>query len=212
MVFLLTTYALMGRLTSSLKRIFEREGGVLGCLLVLFWSPSIVFSFFYVSLLFNIYKGLVGKTVTYGELTGYRLKAALKIHVAIVDWLEEEEEHTMKGIRYDKTHDYVCKCDRDLPKSEQAIFKVRFLTAKEQAKARDTLYSVTGFGENRQEKLLTGTTALEALRIGLKGWENFRYEDTGEEIPFNEDNLSCIPPEQRDEIANYIRGISEIEV
>lgn len=118
----------------------------------------------------------------------------------------------MKGKRFDKPHDYVCKCDAGLPVKEQTKFKVRFLTIKEQAELRDDMYRVSGFGEKRQEKLMTGSVALKALIKGILGWENFKYDDTGEDIPFNEENFSCIPPEQRDEIAGYIRGVPEEEV
>lgn len=139
---------------------------------------------------------------------GYGLKLAIKIHCYVVKKLEEEEP--MKGIRYDKPHDYVCKCDRKKPEKEQTRFKVRFLTAPEQAELRDMIYSVQGFGDKRNERFLSGTISLEALKIGLKGWENFTHED-GEEIPFTVDNFSCIPPAERDEIANYIRGVPEEE-
>lgn len=118
----------------------------------------------------------------------------------------------MKGVRYEKPHDYVCKCDEKLPKPEQTVFKVRFLTAPEQAELRDIMYSVKGIGAARKEAFLTGSAALKALEYGLQGWANFNYGDSGEPIPFSVDNFSCIPPTQRDEIANHIRGIEEGEV
>ena len=116
----------------------------------------------------------------------------------------------MKGVRFDKPHDYVCECDKKLPKEEQTLFKVRFLTAEEQAELRDIMYSVSGMGANRSEKFLTGTVANKALEIGLQGWERFSFED-GSDIPFTRENFSAIRPKERDEIANYIRGIEEEE-
>lgn len=116
----------------------------------------------------------------------------------------------MKGVRFDKPHDYICECDKKLPKPEQTVFKVRFLTAEEQAELRDIMYSVSGMGANRSERFLTGTVANKALEIGLQGWERFTYDD-GTDIPFSKENFSSIRPKERDEIANYIRGIEEEE-
>ena len=118
----------------------------------------------------------------------------------------------MKGVRFDQTHNYVCKCDLDLPKKEdKAVFQVRFLTAKEQAKVRDSMYAVTGIGAARRETFRTGSATQNALELGVVGWTNFKYGDTGEEIPFSIENISCIPPTERDELSNYIRGIEEVE-
>ena len=118
----------------------------------------------------------------------------------------------MKGVRFDKPHDYVCKCDENKPDKEKTVFQVRFLTAKEQAKLRDEMYSVSGIGATRAERFLTGTSSLMALSMGMLGWKNFGYEDDGTDIVFNTDNISCIPPKERDELANYIRGSEEGEV
>lgn len=118
----------------------------------------------------------------------------------------------MKGVRYDQPHSYVCKCDKKVPKEERTTFKVRFLTADEQAEIRDEMYKISGIGAGRQERLLTGSSSLMALKKGLLGWENFKYEDTGEPIEFSVDNFSCIAPAERDEMANYIRGIEETEL
>jgi len=118
----------------------------------------------------------------------------------------------MKGIRFDKPHEYVCKADRKSPKADRTAFEVRYLTADEQAEIRDAMFNVTGIGNARREKFLTGSSALMALKKGLLGWKNFVYADTGEKIEFNVENFSCIPPAERDEIANYIRGIEEDEI
>jgi hypothetical protein len=140
--------------------------------------------------------------------TGYGLKVALKLQRYLIGKYEEEQ---MKGVRFDKPRDYVCKADRKLPDDEQTVFKVRFLTAQEQADLRDEMYKVTGFGEGRKEMLLTGTVALKALEKCLLGWENFYFEDDEEPVEFNKKNISCIPPTERDEIANYVRGVQEEE-
>jgi len=138
--------------------------------------------------------------------TGYLYKLYLKAVLRLLKMKEVEE--AMKGIRTDKPVEYVCKCDRDLPKDSQTIFVVKLLTPEEQAKHRDQMYSVKGIGAQRKEQFLTGTVSLDALRMGLKGWKNFKFED-GEEIQFKDENLACIPSTQRDELANYIRGAEE---
>lgn len=121
----------------------------------------------------------------------------------------KEVQIIMKGVRFDKPHEYVCKCDIKKSKDERTSFKVRFLTAPEQADIRDAMYAVSGVGNARKERFLTGSSSLLALEKGLLGWENFNYEDSGEKIEFSSENFSCIPPAERDEIANYIRGIEE---
>ena len=137
----------------------------------------------------------------------YKFGYAFKVCLIILKFkIFTEVLDNMKGVRFDKPHDYVCKGDRDLPREQQTVFRVQYLNAKEQAELRDMLYGVSGMGETRSEKFLTGTVALKALKFGLKGWDNFNYDDTGEPIPFNEENFSCIPPKERDEIATHIRG------
>jgi len=191
--------------------LFSKGGGAfLYLLAVVFFLPITSARFMYfmwLKVLICLGKSLSDRAIEDWKL-GYGLKLATKISCYVTKRLEEEEP--MKGIRYDKPHTYVCKCDLKKPEEEQTKFKVRFLTAPEQAELRDMIYNVQGFGDKRNERFLSGTIALEALKIGLKGWENFTFED-GEPIPFNVDNFSCIPPSERDEIANYIRGVPEEE-
>ena len=143
---------------------------------------------------------------------GYIYKFYSKVLVMLTVLMEKEREAlAMKGVRFDKPHDYVCKCDAEAKEDEKTVFSVRFLTAKEQAKIRDYMYNVSGMGATRSEKFLTGSAALKSLELGVLGWKNFLYED-GEEILFTEDNVSCIPPAERDELASYIRGIDESEI
>ena len=117
----------------------------------------------------------------------------------------------MKGVRFTEPHDFVCKCDETLPEEERTSFKVKFLTKEQQAEIRDIMYSVKGIGAARQEKFLTGSAVLKALEYGLVGWKNFKFDD-GTDIVFSKENFSCIPPAQRDELANHIRGITEGEL
>jgi hypothetical protein len=180
-----------------------RAAGFVG---LTFWTPY----FLYVGMLFNVIR-IITRYANHRQ-TSLRFGYSYKFCIMVLKNLYSFEEvvKIMKGVRFDKPHDYICDCDKKLPKAEQTNFKVRFLTAEEQAELRDAMYSVTGMGASRSEKFLTGTVAIKALEIGLQGWDKFTY-DNGEDIPFSKENFSAIPPKERDEIANYIRGIEEEE-
>jgi len=173
-----------------------------------FWFPLVAYVVANI-IIIRLLSSYVSSKAKKWEL-GYIFKASNKI----IRFLSKKKEviAIMKGVRYDQPHSYVCKCDKKVPKEERTIFKVRFLTADEQAEIRDEMYKISGIGAGRQERLLTGSSSLMALKKGLLGWENFKYEDTGEPIEFSVDNFSCIAPAERDEIANYIRGIEETEL
>jgi len=173
----------------------------------IYWFPY----FIYLCCLIKFYDfvTIFAKDRVITRKLGRSYKLAIKLlNILTKTW---EVKRIMKGVRYNVPRDYVCKCDKKLPKEDQTIFRVRFLTTEEQADIRDGLYGVTGVGASRKEVLKTGSTTYKALELGLLGWENFKYEDTGEAIPFSIENFSCIAPAERDEIANYIRGINETE-
>ena len=172
----------------------------------LFWSPYIGYIFL-LALALGFTHRLLQRKADNWDL-GYSYKWFNKFLIILLNTWEVE---SMKGVRFDKPHDYICKCDKSQPKEAQVIFKVKFLSAVQQAKIRDMLYTVTGIGASRKEVLLTGTATNDALELGLIGWENFNYEDSGEPIAFSKENFSCIPPLERDEIANHVRGATEGE-
>ena len=181
-------------------------GRAAGFVNITFWTPYVL----YVSTLINVIR-VITRYANHrqGSLKfGYSYKFCIMVLKNLYSF--EEVVRIMKGVRFDKPHDFVCECDKKLPKPEQTVFNTRFLTADEQAELRDAMYSVSGMGANRSEKFLTGTIANKALEIGLQGWTNFKYED-GTEIPFSKENFSSIAPAERDEIANHIRGIEEEE-
>ena len=181
-------------------------GRAAGFISVTFWTPFILYVSILLQAIFviNRYANHRAASMKFG----YSYKFCTKVLRNLYSF--EEVVSIMKGVRFDKPHDFVCECDRKLPKPEQTVFKTRFLTADEQAELRDAMYSVSGMGANRSEKFLTGTIANKALEIGLQGWTNFKYED-GAEIAFSKENFSSIAPAERDEIANHIRGITEEE-
>ena len=169
---------------------------------ITFWTPY----FLYVSIQFKVILVILG----YANHRQKSMKFGYSYKFCTIVLRNIFRRVAMKGVRFDKPHDYICECDKKLPKPEQTVFKVRFLTAEEQAELRDIMYSVSGMGANRSERFLTGTVANKALEIGLQGWEGFTYDD-GADIPFSKENFSSIRPKERDEIANYIRGIEEEE-
>lgn len=171
-----------------------------------FWTPYILFVMLSAVLIRFFTKVAIGN-IRNREF-GYKLKICFKATYGLI--LLNREVYEMEGVRFDQPHDFICKCDQELPKEQQTVFKVKFLDAKQQAKLRDMMYNVSGVGNARSERFLTGSAALKALEYGLLGWENFNFPD-GVPIPFSTENFSTIPPAQRDEIANYIRGIEEGE-
>ena len=58
----------------------------------------------------------------------------------------------MKAINSKTPHEFVTKAEKKLPPEKQTSFKVRFLTASQQAEIRDTLYNVSGLGKARKER------------------------------------------------------------
>lgn len=77
---------------------------------------------------------------------------------------------------------YVLKEDRELPREEQTKFKLRSLSAGEQAKVKD---STAGWeNETGRMQMNSGTVELMALRFGLVGWEGFR-DASGNEVEFD---------------------------
>jgi hypothetical protein len=70
--------------------------------------------------------------------------------------------------------DYVCKCDKDLDRSKQTVYRLRTLTWSE----REEVVS-------EQNTLVT---IRKVLNYGLLGWTNFLNEN-GSEIEFKKTNV-----------------------
>jgi len=121
----------------------------------------------------------------------------------------------MKAIDPNILVDYVPKDERDKPEDEKTIFKVKFMTAGNNALLRDETYDVVGTGKQRKEMLRTGTVELKALRQGLKGWNSNFVDSDNEPIIFDESQIDkmidMIPPVVRTEISDFIRGESTLE-
>lgn len=119
------------------------------------------------------------------------------------------------AITPNSTFDYVLKLDRDKPEDERTRFKLRSLTAAEQAKVEDQSASLSGENEIR---VRSGSTVLEALKMALVGWEGFK-DQQGNDVPFRSTtrkvngvdvvqgdvaNLDWLAPEWRRELAEAI--------
>lgn len=111
----------------------------------------------------------------------------------------------------------------DKPK-DRTTFLYTSLDASDYARIQNELYQVDGWGKNRRERFLTGTQQVEVMKLGLKGWKNFKYED-GVEVVWDApskgknaqevdnimmDNINRIPPEARAELVDIIRGESTV--
>lgn len=138
----------------------------------------------------------------------------------LIDWFLPENNHNkkrkedlMKAINTKKPHDFVCKSDLKLEKSEQTVFQVRYLTAHELAVINDEIYQVSGVGAKRREQFKTGSTEFNVLKKVLVGWSNFKSDD-GSDVSFDkgkiEEMIDMIPAEARREIVAHVRGESEV--
>lgn len=126
------------------------------------------------------------------------------------------------GLKTGEVHNYVPEDCKNDPKDAQVVFRVSFLTAKQLSDIQNNLFKIEGFGKTRQERLETGTQTIHTLIAGLKGWDNFKYED-GNPVEWIEprgaiadqketllSNIDKIPPKYRDELAAHIRGESTV--
>lgn len=117
--------------------------------------------------------------------------------------------------------DYILKCDRELPEGEQTTFKVRPLSAADQAKIDDNVASVQGAATEFTDKdktikmpLTTAAIAhrqLLKLTYGLVGWSNLNSA-AGELVKFDgltaEQRHDLLYQDWRDELCEFIDSLS----
>ena len=127
----------------------------------------------------------------------------------------------MKGISPKDTFTHVCLQDRELPKEEQTIFTLGYLSVEQEAHVDDS----SGCTTNAGYQIQTGTVYLLCLHYGLKSITNLPID--GKEIVLERDEtkpklkggiypwkLEClnkIPKSARNEIAQKIRFGGELE-
>lgn len=153
----------------------------------------------------------------------YRLIGDFYKHLVDSSILKGDEKMgKIFGINANQVYDFTPKGQDDVPADERLTFLCKFLDVNMSAEITDAVYTAKGFGNKREELLRAGTQEIAILRRGLVGWKNFFYSDgtevEWEEVPVNaskqkisaaiDKNLNKIPPEQRGEIADYIRGSS----
>ncbi len=108
----------------------------------------------------------------------------------------------------------VCESDRDLSESEQNRFKIRALSAREQAQVQNESVAVSAGGGEASTTVKTGAWAIAVLNLGLLGWENFPPGED-DDLPFkaqgsatsrkvSDATLSRIPSTVRNELAAAI--------
>lgn len=106
--------------------------------------------------------------------------------------------------------EYILECDRDLEESQQTIFYIKPLSAKEQANIQDSIKFTDG---ETTTVANFGTHSLNLLKAGLTGWKNF-LDAEGNQIKFlskdPEGNLNKIPAEYRYELAAKIMSMSSL--
>ena len=116
--------------------------------------------------------------------------------------------------------DYVLKEDRKLDTEDQTVWKLRRLSISEQAQIEDaTTFAAKNVSKDQKGKDVEfidhtprGTLVKEVLRIGLKGWVNFKqangdpqvWVETGKDGMCNMENLNAIEPKHREELAIVI--------
>ena len=105
-----------------------------------------------------------------------------------------------------KISEYILECDKKLKPEEQTIFTLKPLSAKEYAEAQDNII----VDKSRIKNF--SSYSLEVLRLGLKGWKNFR-DQAGVEIPFSEDideNINWLDISYRYELSTRITELSSL--
>jgi len=119
-------------------------------------------------------------------------------------------------IPVDPKHEYsfIADEDKELPKDQQTVFKIRPLTAREEAHVTDAFLEMEiGSGAPKAKSRL-GARSIAILNIGLLGWENFppgdvddhQFKQRGEGTKrvVADETLSRIPGDIRTDLANAI--------
>jgi hypothetical protein len=189
--------------------------------MVWFFIPARVFARFWLALArFCAWRALANFPGGWWAIAALRFKARA-YRIAYETALESlqfaapinPKENLMKAIEAGVVEKFVAKEDRGLPPAEQTRFLLEFLDPYTDAKLSDEVYSISGMGNNRKERVRSGTQQNETLKKCLKGWENFK-DSNGREIAFDSDmmvNIARIKPKVRREIVDFVRGESEAD-
>lgn len=97
----------------------------------------------------------------------------------------------VRALDLNKTHRYVTKADRPSPEAEQTVFILGTLSSRDIGRIKDMATSFRMGGETAEEgvdtKIERTKMNFEAVRLALKGWENF-LDAEGNAVPFKSFN------------------------
>lgn len=153
----------------------------------------------------------------------YYVKSINLIENLINYYREGNEMPKITSLKSNQVQEFTPEAESDLKEEERTVFLYKFLDVKDAASITDDVYTAKGFGKKREERLRAGTQDLTILRKGLVGWKNFE-DDDGSPVEWEDPigshqkirdamdrNLNKIPPDTRGEIADVIRGASNID-
>lgn len=110
----------------------------------------------------------------------------------------------------EKKYKYVPKCERDLDPKDQTVFFLNMPTARSAANLQDNITESTLASDQAIMRVKSGSSVLSALKVGLRGWENFK-DSQGHDVEWRENNgnprpemFDAIPPDLRRELAEVI--------
>lgn len=86
--------------------------------------------------------------------------------------------------------EYVLERERDLPPDAQTIFILDDILERDRVRVMDTWR--VEIGKDAPVMSGSGTRVYQAVRAGLRGWRNAKYED-GSEVPFETEPGSAYP-------------------
>lgn len=107
-------------------------------------------------------------------------------------------------LRLDPKNIFPFVLDEEVNSEDRTVFKIRPLTIMQYTICKDSIGS-------RTEKLTVSRHYYNVVRNGLIGWDNFKYNDNNEPIPFSKDNINALPLAAIDELSQAIFTLSEID-
>jgi hypothetical protein len=191
------------------------------------WGPYLLISFIFSSI--GSFFGWLAfeKGYTLPEIVSlsvrYSIRSINSIENLINYYKEKKKMPKITSLKSDQVQEFTPECENDIKENERTVFLCKFLDVKDAAAITDDVYTAKGFGKKREERLRAGTQDLTILRKGLVGWKNFVDEKKVAvewETPVGshqkirdivDRNLNKIPPDTRGEIADFIRGASNID-
>lgn len=109
--------------------------------------------------------------------------------------------------------EYILESERNLSSTEQTIFQIKPLSAKQYSIVSDIM-RITSNENGKTDIQNSGKYTYETLKCGLVGWSNMKNE-SGNEIQFNkkdlDSNLDLLPIAIRYELSTAILELSMLK-